>query len=176
MGLQRVLNHLHALQDRVPMRFWGDDKRDTSVAPHACGYCAKGRTCTHEAVRRGALKPLVSRRSETSLQRLSELLADVDRQITKLGPAAMLFRLRYQVRVPDHFPDGRPTFRQHTDAEVMGLLKIRNRSDYMRAHNLNLAEMECRLIDWFERDATGAAPVDELLEEAMTELQEALAA
>lgn len=182
MGLQRVLSHFHALEDRVPMRFWGSDESKSTVATHACGYCANGRPCTHETIRPNALKPLTSRRSDTAMQRLSELLADVRRQIGQLETVAeqRLFILRYVVRVDDQrtAPDGRTHHftRQHTDEEVMALMGYRNKADYLRGHNRNLAAMECRLVDYFERDTAGAAPVDDLLDEAMAELQVALAA
>lgn len=174
-GLQRVLLNYHALEDRVPQRHWGEGKKPEAVPHQACGYCSKGR-CQHGTLPKGYLRPLVSTR--TDVHQASELLADVKRQIGQLPPrACQLFTLRYVVRVTDTLPDGRPTFRQHTDDEVMRLLGIRQAADYWRAHNEHLAAMEIRLIDWFERDGTETtAAADELVDEALAELAQELAA
>jgi hypothetical protein len=138
-----VLDNYPALQDRIPMRHWRPDETEP-VGSSSCGYCAKGRACAHDVVRAGALKPITSRRQETPIHRLSEMLADVDRQIDALPTRVRaLFHLRYRVGL--------------SVREVMAALGLRGQAAYYEAHGIHYEAMSIRLIDWFEREPEAVA-------------------
>lgn len=137
MRLIDALENYAALADRIPVRFWFADERKREAAPGTCGYCAKGRTCTHEPVSRLALKPLTSMRQETALHRVAELKVDIDREIDRLPHRVRaLFHLRYRLGL--------------SIRETMGHLGLRQESDYHAAHGLHYEAMAIRLRHWFE--------------------------
>lgn len=145
MRLIDALENYPALADRIPAHFWFPDERNRAAPTHACGYCAKGRSCNHDEVDRPRFwqRPLIHRRPGDRMD-LVQLKIDIDREIDGL-PARprQLFHLRYRIGLDQR--------------EVMAALGLRQQSDYQACFGLHYEAMAIRLRHWFERLEAEAA-------------------